>query len=494
MKRLHTFVLKTFFGPFFMTFFICVFVLLMQFLWRYIDDMVGKGLEWNIIAELLMYASCALIPMAFPLAMLLASIMTFGNMGENYELLAMKASGISLFRIMRPLIIVAIALTMFAFYFSNNILPKTNLKFGALLVSVKRQKPEMVIKEGVFTNDIDGYSIKVNRKSKQNNMLYGLLIYDHTDNKGNTNVTVADSGFMRISEDKKYMLLTMFNGETATNMNPNERGRNRTFPFRREKFGEEVVTIPLEGFDFQRTDENRLRNAFKMMNLKQLTHQEDSLYHLYKLRVRRFAISLNYPRALTNTILNITQPIDSLKHPLVEHQPDTVVNYQGIFNTLDNNSKRAIIASAISQARSNHQTINQNLNELYNQKKYINKVTMEKYKKFTWSVACLIFFFIGAPLGAIIRKGGLGMPVVVSILMFIAYYIISISGEKFAREDMWNMSNGMWFSTYLFLPLGIWLTYKSANDSGLLNIETYEYRIKQFFNFILRKKAKPENS
>lgn len=494
MKRLHTFVLKTFFGPFFMTFFICVFVLLMQFLWRYIDDMVGKGLEWHIIAELLMYASCALIPMAFPLAMLLASIMTFGNMGENYELLAMKASGISLFRIMRPLIIVAIALTAFAFYFSNNILPKTNLKFGALLVSVKKQKPEMVIKEGVFTNEIDGYSIKVNRKSKKSNMMYGLLIYDHTDNKGNTNVTLADSGYMKISEDKKYMLLTMFAGEKATNMAPNERGRNRTYPFRREKFGKEIVTIPLEGFDFQKTDENRLRNAYKMMNLNQLTHMEDSLYYLYKLRVRRFAISLNYPRPLTRAILNITQPVDSLKQPLVEHQLDSVVNYQGLFNSLDESNKRAIIASAISQARGNHQTINQNLNELYNQKKSINKLTMEKYKKFTWSVACLIFFFIGAPLGAIIRKGGLGMPVVVSILMFITYYMVSISGEKFAREDMWNMSNGMWFSTYIFLPLGIWLTYKSANDSGLFNIEIYEYRIKQLFNFILRKKAKTENS
>ena len=245
MKRLHLFVLKTFFGPFLMTFFIVVFVLLMQFLWKYIDDMVGKGLEWNIVAELLLYASFALIPMAFPLAMLLASIMTFGNLGENYELVAIKASGISLFRIMRPLIVVAVALTFFAFYFSNNILPKTNLKFGALLVSVKNQKPEMVISEGVFSNEIDGYSIKVDRKSNKNNMLYGLLIYDHTDNKGNTNVTVADSGFMKISEDKKYMVMTLYNGQSATNMDPNKRGKDRTFPFRRETFGKEFFPIAL---------------------------------------------------------------------------------------------------------------------------------------------------------------------------------------------------------------------------------------------------------
>lgn len=492
MKRLHTFVLKSFIGPFLMTFFICVFVLLMQFLWKYIDDMVGKGLEWNIVVELLLYASCALIPMAFPLAMLLASIMAFGSMGENYELLAIKASGVSLLRVMRPLMIVAVGLTLFAFYFSNDILPKTNLKFGALLVSVKRQKPEMVISEGVFTNEIDGYSIKVNRKSKKNNMLYGLMIYDHTDNKGNTNVTVADSGFMKISEDKKYMLLTMFNGEKATNMAPNERGRKRTFPFRREQFGKEIVTIPLEGFDFKRTDENRLRGAFKMMNVKQIGHMEDSLYYRYKLRVRRFALSLNYPRPLVSDILKLTDPVDSVKKNL-DIASGTDLNYDSLFNSVESRRRSQMLMGAVGKARTNLQTINQNLNELYNEKKIINKLTMEKYKKYTWSFACLIFFFIGAPLGAIIRKGGMGMPVVVSILMFIAYYIVSISGEKFAREDIWQMSNGMWFSTYLFLPLGIFLTYKSANDSGLLNIETYQYNIKRFFNFILKRKAKSEN-
>ena len=493
MKRLHLFVLKAFFGPFFMTFFICVFVLLMQFLWKYIDDMVGKGLEWNIVIELLLYASCALIPMAFPLAMLLASIMTFGNMGENYELVAIKASGISLIRIMRPLIVVAVALTLFAFYFSNNILPKTNLKFGALLWSVKNQKPEMVISEGVFTNEIDGYSIKVERKSKKNNMLYGLLIYDHTANKGNVTVTVADSGFLEISGDKKHMILTMYHGESATDTDPNERGKNRSYPFRREQFGKETVTIPLEGFDFQRTDENRLRNAYKMMNLQQQTHIEDSLYQDYKMRVRRFAVSMKYPEPLTKAILNITQPVDSLKKEY-NFKADTIIEYNNLLTTLDQREQNEIISMALGKARTNHQTINQNLFELYNQKKSINKLTMEKHKKFTWSIACLIFFFIGAPLGAIIRKGGLGMPVVVSILMFITYYMLSISGEKFAREDIWNMTNGMWFSTYLFLPMGIFLTYKSANDSGLMNIETYQYNIKRFIKFILKRKAKPENS
>ncbi|WP_299583268.1 LptF/LptG family permease [uncultured Sunxiuqinia sp.] len=493
MKRLHLFILRTFFGPFLMTFFIVVFVLLMQFLWKYIDDMVGKGLEWNIVAELLLYASFALIPMAFPLAMLLASIMTFGNLGENYELVAIKASGISLFRIMRPLIVVAVALSLFAFYFSNNVLPKTNLKFGALLVSVKKQKPEMIIPEGVFTNEIDGYSIKVEKKNNKTNMLYGLMIYDHKENKGNIKVTIADSGSMKISEDKKYMVMTLYSGQSATDLEPNKRGKNRTYAFRRESFGKEVVTIPLEGFDFQRTDENRLRSAYKMMNLSQLNNQEDSLYNEYSSRVRRFAVSMNYPQTLSKAVLSMTQPIDSLKRDY-RVQADTLANFEDLFQSLDSHAQSELISTALGVARSNQQTINQNLNELYSRKNFINKVTMEKHRKFTWSVACLIFFFIGAPLGAIIRKGGLGMPVVVSILMFITYYMVSISGEKFAREDMWNMTNGMWFSTFLFLPLGIFLTYKSANDSALLNLETYQHNLKRLFSFLFKKKEKPEKN
>ncbi|MCW0482345.1 LptF/LptG family permease [Gaoshiqia sediminis] len=489
MKRLHVFILKSFLGPFLMTFFICVFILLMQFLWKYIDDMVGKGLEWNIVVELLFYASLALVPMAFPLAMLLASIMTFGNLGENYELVAMKASGISLFRIMRPLLFIAVGLTMFAFYFSNNILPKTNLKFGALMYSVKRQKPEMIINEGVFSNDMDGYSIKVDRKSRSSNLLYGILIYDHTNNQGNVSVTVADSGYMKISEDKKFMVMTLFDGETAVEENPNERGRDKRYPFRRTRFGKQVITVPLRDFEFKRTDENMLRNAYRMMNLGQLEHSEDSLYTDFNYRVRRFAISMRYNDALNRSVVELTQPVDSLRNYQV-FKADSVVDVAEVYSRLDPMQKDEIVSSALNSARMNKQIIDQNVFELYNLKKNVNKYSMEKHRKFTWSVACLIFFFIGAPLGAIIRKGGLGMPVVVSILMFITYYMVSISGEKFAREDMWGMSQGMWFSTFIFLPVGFFLTYKAANDSGLMNIETYQHNLKRFFSFIINLKNK----
>lgn len=470
-----------------MTFFICVFILLMQFLWKYIDDMVGKGLEWGILGELMFYASMGLVPMAFPLAVLLASIMTFGNLGENYELVAMKASGISLFRIMKPLVFVAIFLSVFAFYFSNNILPHTNLKFGALLASIKKQKPEMVITEGIFTNNIDGYSIKVDRKSRKSNMMYKILIYDHTAGVGNVSVTLADSGFMKISEDKKYMVMTLFRGENAMEDNQNEARRDRRYKFRRNHFEKQVVTVPLRGFDFKRTDEEGLRGSYRMMNLDQLEHSEDSLYLDYNYRVRRFAVNMRYNPALNKSIVDLSNIEDSLR---VYHRFAAIkkLNFDSVIAHVDPMVKDEVFSSAVNQARMNKQTIDQNIFELYNIKKNLNKFSMEKHRKFTWSVACLIFFFIGAPLGAIIRKGGLGMPVVVSILMFIAYYMVSISGEKAAREDVWSMTNGMWFATAIFLPLGFFLTYKAANDSGLMNLETYQYKLKRLINFILRRK------
>lgn len=491
MKRLHQFIIKSFLGPFFMTFFICVFILLMQFLWKYIDDLVGKGLDWKIVSELLLYASFGLVPLAFPLAMLLASIMTFGNMGENYELVAMKASGISLFRIMRPLFVVAFLLTMTAFYFSNNILPKTNLKFYSLLYSVKKQKPEMIIKEGVFSNDIDNYSIKVERKARNSNMMYNLMIYDHSKNAGNANVTLADSGKMEITEDKLFMSVTLFNGHSYTEEKENNSGSMRRFPFRSESFKKEIINISMTGFDFKRSDDKLYAGASKMLNTKQLKSVGDSAFREYKLRLWRFVTSLSYQSDISKQIVWLSMPIDSLrKNPKIK--PDTIVDIDKTFQSLSTFEKEELYQKAIGSARSNSQQITLQMEEMYNRKKYVNNFAMEWHRKFTLSVACLIFFFIGAPLGAIIRKGGLGMPVVVSILMFIAYYILMITGEKFAREDAWSMTSGMWFSSLVFLPLGIWLTYKAATDSGIMSLESYQLFFKKLMNLKFFKRQKPE--
>ena len=492
MKRLHKFIIKSFLGPFFMTFFICVFILLMQFLWKYIDDLVGKGLEWKIVSELLLYAAFGLVPLAFPLAMLLASIMTFGNLGENYELVAMKASGISLFRIMRPLLIITIILTSIAFYFSNSILPKTNLKFYSLMYSVKMQKPEMIIKEGVFANDMPNYSIKVDRKNRNNNMLYDVMIYNHTRNNGNMMVTIADSGKMEVTLDKKYMAITLYNGYSYSE-EEEERGQSsdRRFPFRRESFQKEVINISMLDFEFNRSDEQQFRNGSRMMNIKQLTNRGDSLYADYKIRVGRFVNSFNYIGDVSRQINWMNNPTDSLRMNPVS-KPDTLVDVDLMVKSLSTFEKEELYQKAIANIRSNAQLISQQVEEMYTRKKTVNSYLMEWHRKFTLSFACLIFFFIGAPLGAIIRKGGLGMPVVVSILMFIAYYILLITGEKFAREDAWSMTGGMWFSSFVFLPLGIWLTYKAATDSGVMNIESYQLFFRKLIQMSFLKRSKTE--
>jgi len=492
MKRLHKFIVKSFLGPFFMTFFICVFILLMQFLWKYIDDLVGKGLDWKIVSELLMYASFGLVPLAFPLAMLLASIMTFGNLGENYELVAMKASGISLFRIMRPLLIVTVIMTLIAFYFSNNILPKTNLKFYSLMYSVKQQKPEMVIKEGVFANDMPNYSIKVERKGKNNNMLYDVMIYNHVRNEGNVNVTIADSGKMEVTEDKRFMTITLFNGQSYTEENERRQGSARRFPFLRESFQKKVLNISMLDFEFNRSDEKLFSSSSRMMNIRQLKIKGDSLFADYKIRLWHFATSMNFTADVNKQISWLAMPFDSLKvNPKIK--PDTLVDVSKIISTMSTFEKEDLYQRAIGNVRNNSQLISQQLDDMYSRKKTVNNYAMEWHRKFTLSFACLIFFFIGAPLGAIIRKGGLGMPVVVSILMFIAYYILMITGEKFAREDAWSMISGMWFSSFVFLPLGIWLTYKAATDSGVMNIESYQLLFKKLMKFSFLKRRKPEN-
>ena len=486
MKRLHLFVLKSFLGPFFMTFFICVFVLLMQFLWKYIDELAGKGLDVGVIAELLLYATLALLPMAFPLAMLLASIMTFGDLGENYELVAMKASGISLSRIMRPIIFVAIVLCIFVFYFSNNIIPQTNLKFTALRNSIKQQKPEMIIKEGVFSNEIDGFTIRIEKKSQNSNMLYKILIYDHRNGLGNSSITLADSGYMEISEDKKFMLMTLFSGQNAID-EPNQKGK-KTYPFRRSMFDKQVVSIPLKGFDFQRPDEN-LTSQNKMMTLSQLNKILDSLYIEYNQYVRNVAISLNYNESLRSSVSKLSEPIDTLrKYDAFQWEEKT--DFMEIYDEMNWQDQLKAIFSALEKAKNNKQNIDQGITMLTHYKKIINRLDLERYRKFTWSIACVIFFFIGAPLGAIIRKGGLGMPVVVSILLFISYYIVSITGEKFAKEDVWVMANGVWFSTLVFLPFGLFLTYKSVKDSSLLSMEAYQILMKRILMRLhLRKKS-----
>lgn len=463
-----------------MTFFIAVFLLLMQFLWKYIDEFVGKGIETTVMAQLLSYASVNFIPMALPLAILLSSIMTFGGLGEHYELVALKSSGISLLRIMYPLIVFISIISICALLFSNYVLPVANLKFYSLLYDVRSIRPEINIKPGIFFNGIDDYSIRVQKKAQTTNLLYGIMIYDHTNRQGNTTVIVADSGKMLLTKDKRYLLLTLYNGEKYDELRDNGQTDWRvTHPHQKDKFVEEDITIGLNGFGFNRSDESLFMDNYKMLNIRQLLHAEDSLQKLY------FKRDSDYVQNVAEIAFFKKLQIDTLANKRATR--DSFINADTIYKSLSKQEKIQVYQNALTIARSQLSYITLSTDELGSRESYIVKHKVEFHLKFTLAFACLILFFIGAPLGAIIRKGGLGMPVVVSVLLFILYYIISLIGEKFAKELILPAWAGIWLSSAVLFPLGLFLTYKAASDSVIFNIDLYFEPIRKFFDKLLKK-------
>ncbi|NEW80960.1 MAG: YjgP/YjgQ family permease [Mariniphaga sp.] len=484
MKRLHLYIIKSFIGPFFVTLVISLFVLLMQFLWVYLDELVGKGLEISVILEFIVYTMAMLMTNALPLAMLLASIMTFGDLGENNELLAMKAAGISLYRIMKPVIVLSIFLSIGSFYFYNNVIPISYKKLIALMSSIRQLRPEIIVKEGVFSNDIDNYSIKVGKKSDNGNMLYDIMIYDHTEDKGNTTVTIADSGTMKITKDKKYMILNLFTGRTYSEMQPRDR-QKMTFPSRTDEFKEQSIFTVLQGMELERKDESVFRNQNRALNNSQIIYFVDSLgRELERQRIAN-ALMLSYISPLNTGIFKLTRK-DTLKLPEIK-----LVRYSDVDSIMTKSTAQErtnIINAALNSARNNARAIQQSDEMIVTSVRSLNRFGIEWHKKYTFAVACLVFLFIGAPLGALIRKGGLGMPLVISVLLFIFYWIITTTGEKFSRESVASLWQGVWFSTFIFLPAGIFLTYKAANDSVVFNVGAWV----DFFKKIFKSKKEKE--
>jgi lipopolysaccharide export system permease protein len=476
MKRLHLYIIKRFIGPLVATLLISLFVLLMQFLWVYLDDLVGKGLEMRIIVEFLIYTLAMLMPMALPLSMLLASIMTFGDMGENNELLAMKAAGISLFRIMKPVIVVSILLSIGAFQFSNRVIPVSYKKLMALMYSIRQTRPEIVVKEGVFSNDIDNFSIKVGRKTKDGSMLYDIMIYDHQHDVGNETVTVADSGTMKITTDKRYMILNLYSGEThAEIQSPNKESAG--YPTRMDKFKNQTIYSKLQGMELERKDESIFRNQYRALNNKQLQYFADSISKQVEMSNTEQSLTLNYLQPITMALNSMARK-DMAKPPVIR-----LHKYVDIDSVMRGNIapvRSQMLAVAIANARNNMSHLKQADEMNVANVRMFNRFDTEWHKKYTYSIACLIFFFIGAPLGAIIRKGGLGMPLVVSVILFIFYWIMSTTGEKFVRESTSGLWFGVWFSTLIFLPAGVFLTYKAVTDSTVLNIDSYRDFFKRF--------------
>ncbi|MFO8087888.1 MAG: LptF/LptG family permease [Bacteroidales bacterium] len=583
MKKLYSYIIKSYIGPFIATFFIALFVLLMQFVWKYIDDMVGKGFEWHVIARLLFYASSTFVPLALPLAVLLSSLMTFGNLGERYEIVALKASGISIKTIMKPMMVFIFLLSIIAFLFSNNIMPVANLKMRTLLHNVRKQKPAVSIQPGIFYNEIENYTIKINKKENDGKTIKDIVIYDHTKQQGNVSITTADSGIMQVTKDKRYLVLQLYQG-----VNFMERIQNRDDKFSRPlqitEFNEEIRRIDLSSFSFEDANDQFYKNHYKMMNINQLKQAKDSI----KVKTADQKIKLDStvmgrfpyfnlagkkagnPEPITYSNINKifddtharqqkqkedTKPGILQRHVLKQRgkisedppresiakkerprakdtasQPpelshntkgytrdgissiaekkgmelDSLIRFDKNFPTLlfDNHKleedllnnfktweQERIVKLAINNVRNVINHIDYTDNVIHRMEELMARQDIEYHRKFTLPFACIVLFFIGAPFGAIIRKGGFGFPVVVAVLLFVVYHVISMTGEKFAREGVIETWWGMWVSSFILLPFGIFLALKATTDAPFLNPDTYVNAFKKIRALFFKPKS-----
>lgn len=472
IKKLDIFILKSFCMLFAGTFFICLFIFMMQFLWRYVDEMVGKGLEMTVLAQFFFYSALTLVPASLPLAILLAALITFGNFGERFELLAMKAAGISLLRIMQPLIIFIAFICCVSFYFQNIIGPQAQTKLWTLLISMRQKSPELDIPEGVFYDEIDGYNLYVKKKDRKTGMLYDVLIYNFEKGFENAQIIKSDSGKLEMTADKQHLYLHLYSGEQFENLKSQNMSQ-KNVPYRRESFREKHAIIEFDS-DFNMADEGIMSGQSNSKNMSTLQADIDSM------ACRNDSIGrAYYQEAMQGTYNKTTATLT--KEDTLKINQALVGNYSvdSLFQASTLLQKQKILSTAVSRAESagsdwSFKSFNVSQSQ-YNLRRHMTAW----HEKLTLSLACLIFFFIGAPLGGIIRKGGLGMPVVVSVLIFIVYYIINNTGYKMARDGKWIVWMGMWTSTAVLAPLGAFLTYKSNKDSVVLNADAYIHWIKK---------------
>lgn len=477
MKTLTRFIFRSYLPPFALTFVISVFVLFMQFLWKWVDELVGKGLDWHIVAQLFFYASLSVVPLAIPMAVLLSSLMTFGNLAEHYELAALKSSGMSLMRIMRPLIYLAVGTMVCAFLFANYVLPYTNLKMFSTLFDIRQQKPALNIKEGIFYNEIDGYSIRIRKISSDKIDLQDIMIYDHTDNMGNTALTIAEYGKMFMTEDKRYLVIELHNGTTYREEWKQQNSAQK-HPFFRIGFKDQLVHLDLSGFKMQRTEEDLFKDNHQMLNGSQLLAYIDTMKNEIQQDKANFYSSIQ--NAYFTRLQSYWDVNDSL-----EVQPE-----KGTFlDAFSKDEQSRLYENALNTARNCKATAESKVNELEAEQHTIVRFEIEFWRKYSLSFACLIMFFIGAPLGAIIRKGGLGMPVVFSVIFFIIFWAVSITFEKLSLKSAVPPSIGMWMGCIVFIPIAVLLTRKATADANLFDLDGYLVAIRRFLRFGRRDKA-----
>ena len=462
MKRLDRFIIKSFVGPFFAILFVVVFILVMQFLWLYIDELVGKGLSMRVIFEFLAWGSATMLPLSLPLATLLASMMTLGALGENNELLAIKAAGISLQRVLIPLGVICAIISVGAYFVSNDLIPVAYNKIYTLRDDIGKTKDEIKIPSGTFYNGIEGYILRVNEHDDETGMMKGVMVYNHTKNKGNTSLTIADSAMMKMSRDKSYLTFILYNGTNYEETNT-KKYRDTTLELQKIDFLKQEMVIPLENYAFQKSDSARFDDQVKSMNLKQLQHSQDSIGTLDSAEKQENLAAMRKAR-----VLRYNAQLDTATKKI----PESAFDREEIGQWKTIKDEMAALVKAKDYAAEMQSTLESYSRYRYHHNFTLRLIDIEIFKKFALSIACLIFFFIGAPLGAIIRKGGLGVSAIISVLFFVAYWVIDISGTKLARDGAVGPFAGVFFSSYVLLPTGLFLSWKAINDSAIFSVDT----------------------
>ena len=461
IKKLDILIIKSFIGPFIATFLIAMFILVMQFFWLYIDDLVGKGLDVLTILQLIVYVAANVIPLALPIALLLSSIMTFGNLGETFEIVAIKSAGISLLRFMRPLLIVTLFISGIAFLFSNNIIPVAQLKLATIKYNIIVSKPSFDIKEGVFYDKIEGYVIKLGKKDKDDSTIHDIVIYERNYTLQD-NLLIAKDGVMRVTPDKQFLEFIMNDGVRYT-----EKGMrmNANTEFVRNGFKQYKKVFDLKSFGLNNTQDSAFKYDPKMLSIRQLNMMIDSLHKNDSFFAKRVSLEMSPSFQFTkyaDTGWVKTKPMPIKAKSFAAEIPDSI--------------RQIVYERSLNQVNSAKTSITIIQDDYKRQEKTLSSHKIEWHRKFTLSVACFVLFLIGAPLGAIIRKGGLGAPLVFAIAFFVVFHLLNTFGERLAHEAVLTVFEGMWLSTMVLIPVGIFLTYKAMHDSQLFNSEAY-YRI-----------------
>lgn len=485
MKIINRYLCKNFLGPFALTFFVALFVLLMQFLWKWVDELVGKGLEIVTLLKLLFYASITLMSMAFPLAVLLASLMTFGNMGERYEIVAMKSAGISIRKMMMPLAFLSLVIACIAFFVSNEAIPRATVKLRVMLFDIQEQKPALNIEEGVFYEGFNNYSIRIGKKMPDGETIKDVLIYDHSAHQGNTTVTYAQKGVMTVTPDKKYLLFTLYDGSFWDEKNQGRSSYDKRphYPLTRASFSKQYKRFDMSGFDVEKVDESLFQSHSTAMSTRQLNEKIDTL-----------------KSEITDLAQNATGVFFGnlyFFNRLVKDDPsfDTMQNSKPLdLSTLSAVDRERVLRQAESSAQSFKFSVKFSYQDMAYRTNYLWSFQIELMRKFTLAVACILFFFIGAPLGSIIRKGGIGIPLIITVVFFTLYFAISIMGEKIAKTSALPVWFGMWLSSFVLVPICVVLTYYATTDSAVLSPDTYAKFVEKIKKFKIFPKRHHEDS